>query len=400
MHNGARAGLLASLTSSDEICIAGAGLMGSLIGWRLARQGYRVCLFEADAVESSSAMTSHTTAVHSAAAYTAAAMVAPFSELLCSPAVFRMGKQSLALWPKLLQDLAADTGARIDFRADGTLMVAHPADNGLLDEMERCFTRHNIGVKQGIVWQNRQQIAALEPLLAEQFQRGIWLKPEGHLENRRLLALLHQAIVAMGGQIRANSPVSYDASDPVCGWRVNQQRHPATLWIDCCGVGARPWRPQLRGVRGEVIWIEAPDVVIQRPVRLLHPKYHLYLVPREQGRYILGATEIETQDRSPVSVRSALEMLSALYALSPALAEARVLELSTNLRPALSHHEPEITATAGNLAINGLYRHGFLLSPALLGSLQQEYQLPLGLALPSQSDAGHVAWTTAHPEVC
>ncbi|MDO6805564.1 FAD-dependent oxidoreductase, partial [Wenyingzhuangia sp. 1_MG-2023] len=102
------------------------------------------------------------------------------------------------------------------------------------------------------------------------------------------------------------------------------------LWIDCCGVGAQRWRSQVRGVRGEVIWIEAPDVEIQRPVRLLHPKYHLYLVPKEQGRYILGATEIESSDRSPVSVRSALEMLSALYALSPALAEARILELASN----------------------------------------------------------------------
>ncbi|MDP2506695.1 MULTISPECIES: FAD-dependent oxidoreductase [unclassified Oceanobacter] len=374
MHNRCEYDWEAWKASGAEICIAGAGLIGSLIGWRLARQGYRVHLFEASEEEPLAPATPR------AAAHTAAAMVAPYSELpLCSPNLFRMGLQSLELWPTLLQALSADTGETIDFCRGGTLMVAHPADNGLLDDMGRCLARHHVGAEQGIAWQNRQQIEALEPHLSEQFRRGLWLMPEGHLENRRLLVLLHRAIISAGGKISLNSPVDYVAEDAHSHWYVNQQAYPAVLWIDCCGVGAQRWRSQVRGVRGEVIWIEAPDVEIQRPVRLLHPKYHLYLVPKEQGRYILGATEIESSDRSPVSVRSALEMLSALYALSPALAEARILELASNLRPALSHHEPEITRSAGTLAVNGLYRHGFLLSPALLDRLQQEYQVPLGL---------------------
>lgn len=349
-----------------DVAIAGAGLMGSLLGWRLARLGYRVELFEAASAEAPAA-----------AGYTAAAMVAPWSELpVCDPALFAMGKQSLQLWPQLLDDLYADTGERITMGHKGSLIVAHPADHSELLDFGRFMQRQQMGAGQGVHHLDRHGVQELEPLLSGRFAEGFWLEHEAHIENRPLLALLQRAIVNFGGTVHYQTPVSFVSGQAL----VDGQTILAGLWIDSCGVGAKPWTSGLRGVRGEVIWIEAADVRISRPVRLLHPRYHLYLVPKSNGRYILGATEIESEDRSPVSVRSALEMLSALYSICPALAEARVLEMSSNLRPALSSHVPIIRRQDGCLSVNGLFRHGYLLAPALLARIQRQAGLHLGLA--------------------
>lgn len=350
-----------------DFAIAGGGLLGSLLGWRLARQGYRVVVYEAAAE-----------AAPAAAGHTAAAMIAPWAERpVCSDAVFAMGQQSLRWWPQLLDELAADSGERIAMGRSGSLLVAHPADQSELDEFGRFFQHSGLGATDAVRRLDGAGLRALEPQLASHFREGYWLPQEAHLENRPLLALLHRQIQALGGAIHYQAAVTLDGQQAL----VNGQPVKADCWIDTCGVGATPWTPGLRGVRGEVIWIEAADVAITRPVRLLHPRYHLYLVPKSNGRYILGATEIESADRSPVSVRSALEMLSALYALCPALAEARILEMTSNLRPALASHEPHWQRTALGVQINGLFRHGYLLAPAVLAQVQQDLQLPLGLAL-------------------
>ena len=354
------------MSDRPDVAIAGAGLMGSLLGWRLARQGYRVELFEASPADAPAA-----------AGYTAAAMVAPWSELpVCDPALFDWGKQSLQLWPQLLDDLFADTGERIPMGRKGSLIVAHPADQAELQDFGRYMQRHGQSAATGVHHVDRAAIDELEPQLSSRFREGYFMEHEAHIENRPMLALLQRAILERGGQIHYQSSVQFEGERVL----VDGQVRDAGLWIDSCGTGARPWLPELRGVRGEVIWIEAADVHISRPVRLLHPRYHLYLVPKTNGRYILGATEIESDDRSPVSVRSALEMLSALYALCPALAEARVLEMSANLRPALFGHLPVIHRDANRLQVNGLFRHGYLLAPAMLARIQTECDLGLQLA--------------------
>ncbi|RYY55912.1 MAG: FAD-dependent oxidoreductase, partial [Comamonadaceae bacterium] len=137
--------------------------------------------------------------------------------------------------------------------------------------------------------------------------------------------------------------------------------------IDCRGVGARPEWSALRGVRGEVIRVHAPDVALTRPVRLVHPRYPLYIAPKPEGVFVVGATEIESADLSPASVRSTLELLSAAYAVHSGFAEARILEIATQCRPTLPDHLPAIrTPSPRVLQINGLYRHGFMVAPAML----------------------------------
>ena len=112
--------------------------------------------------------------------------------------------------------------------------------------------------------------------------------------------------------------------------------------IDCRGLSARDTQPELRGVKGELILIETDEVKLARPVRLIHPRWPLYVIPREDNLFMLGATSIEAEDTG-VSVRSALELLGAAYAVHPAFAEARIVEFGSGLRPAFPDNLPRIT---------------------------------------------------------
>ena len=142
----------------------------------------------------------------------------------------------------------------------------------------------------------------------------------------------------------------------------------AGIVVDCRGMGARRDWPKLRGVRGEIVRLHAPEIELQHMLRLLHPRYPVYIVPRAEGRLIVGATSIESDDRSTVSVRGALELLTSAFSVLPALAEARILEFNTQVRPALPDHLPafHFDRERKTLYINGLYRHGFLLTPTIV----------------------------------
>jgi glycine oxidase len=177
-------------------------------------------------------------------------------------------------------------------------------------------------------------------------------------------------------------------------------------WVlDCRGLGAKPEWTALRGVRGEVVRIHAPDVTLQRPTRLVHPRYPIYVAPKQDHVFVVGATEIESDDLSPASVRSTLELLSAVYAIHPGFAEGRILELATQCRPTLPDNLPAIRQPRARvLEINGLYRHGFMIAPAMLdvtlevlnagqSELSQRFDLaldlmPAALAAPPRVAAG------------
>ena len=145
------------------------------------------------------------------------------------------------------------------------------------------------------------------------------------------------------------------------------QTHHFDHVFDVRGTGARDQvNGRVRGVRGEIFWLHAPGVSLHRPLRLLHPRHRVYLVPREGDLIVVGASEIESEDRSPVSLRSTVELLAAAHTVLPELAEARVVHSETNLRPALPDNLPRIEQSDGLTRINGLFRHGWLIAPALV----------------------------------
>lgn len=144
-------------------------------------------------------------------------------------------------------------------------------------------------------------------------------------------------------------------------------REDGDVLIDCRGMAAAADVPGLRGVRGERIVVHAPDVKLSRPVRLLHPRQPIYVVPQGGGQFVIGATVIEREDEGFVTVRSALELLGSAFALHPGFAEATVQHLGAGVRPAFADNTPRILIenNGDTIRVNGMYRHGFLLAPVM-----------------------------------
>jgi glycine oxidase len=317
------------------------------------RRGHRVVLFDRDRIDG-----------ELAAARVAAAMLAPYSEIVAGEReVFEWGRAGLALWPELLRQLATDAGAEVYFQQRGSLVVAHGRDAGDLQHFNQQLRRLLPAPLDNVRFLQREQLRELEPELATQFSEATFLGEEGTLDNRELLAALATAIQRLGGEWREGVVVTGVGAGEIAEAAA---RHRFDLAIDARGFGAKPQLPELRGVRGEVLWVHAPEVRLSRPLRLMHPRYQLYIAPKRGDVYVIGATQIESESLAPITVRSSLELLSALYSVHTGFAEAQVLHAYANCRPAFPDNLPRIDAAPGLLRVNGMYRHGYLLGPYVL----------------------------------
>ncbi len=374
------------------IAIIGAGLMGRLLALSLNRQGYKVTLFDKD----------HKNGQQSAA-YAAAGLLTPLGEAMHSPAnIVAMGFAALPLWPKLLTTLSGYNF----FQQSGSLVVSHEQDKADGQRLSRFLANHYPDHDQQLL--NRKQLAALEPELAHKFSQALYLPSEGQIGNRKLLIALHQQLTDEGVEWHSQTTVIRMKSDNIahgCELNFHDNQQPKNieqqsfdLAIDCRGIGARkPTKNELnnrlnnkaelsdlRAVRGELFQLFAPQVNISRPVRLMHPRYQLYIAPKGKGHYVVGATEIESDDSSPMTVRSAMELLSAAYSVHPGFAEANIRQHVSQVRPAFSDNQPKIMAKKALIQVNGLYRHGFLIAPIVLSqvlehvnNLMQKQQKPI-----------------------
>lgn len=335
-----------------EVAVLGAGLLGRLLAWRLLRHGHRVRLFEAGRFEQPRS-----------AAHTAAAMISPLSEVVSSePLVYHLGMASLELWPQWLEELNGDLPSPVQYGSGGSIVVAHPQDAAELQQFK--YDLHTrLQHDDTSQWLDQYELARQEPDLGH-FQEALYLPGEAHLDNRHLLDCLLEQIRHLGGHCFDNTPVDFSNGQPDIAGEFDYV-------VDCRGMGSKAEQPGLRGVRGEVMWVETHEVQLQHAVRLMHPRYKLYVVPKPNDRFIIGATEIESEDRSPISLQSTLELASALYTINPALSEARVIETDTNLRPAYADNLPRISVKGACISINGLYRHGYLLAPVMVDHLSQ-----------------------------
>jgi glycine oxidase len=311
------------------IAVIGAGVTGLWQALRLAQDGHAVRLLERSAAP-----------FQDAASRLAGAMLAPFCEgEAAEPWIAEEGQQSVALWQEVFPQTA-----RL-----GSLVVALARDLPELRRFSRMTEGHRrIGV---------EEIAALEPALTGRFGQALFYPQEGHLEPRPALEALFRCVREAGVEIAFGA-----------AWTpAEAQKSRVDHVIDCRGMGARGELPDLRGVRGEMLVIETGEVALARPVRLLHPRFPLYIVPWSGNRFMIGATVIESGDKGPVTVRSALDLLGAAYALNPAFGEARIVEFGADLRPAFPDNAPHIVLRGRDIHVNGLYRHGFLLAPVLAG---------------------------------
>jgi glycine oxidase len=336
-----------------NIGIAGAGLIGRLLAWQLLRRGHSVTLFDRDCA-----------AGELSAARVAAAMLAPYSEVVHGErAIFDWGRESLALWPTLLQDLKTDSGMEVFFQQRGSIVVAHTPDRSNLDHFNQRLLHAAPDFRDCIKSLDQHALRELEPELAEHFSSATWLSEEGTLDNRELLIALEQAIRQRGAIWHEHSEVVRVDSAAI---HLEREVFHCDLAIDARGFGAKQQFTDLRGVRGEVLWVHAPEVHFTRPVRLMHPRYQLYIAPKRNSVYVIGATEIESESLAPITVRSSLELQSALYSIHTGFAEANVLHAYANCRPGFMDNLPRVEISDGLLRVNGLYRHGYLLSPIVM----------------------------------
>lgn len=329
-----------------DIAIVGGGLLGWLLAWRASTAGLRVALYDAASSQG-----------EGSAAWVAAGMITPSAEAVdADPEIVAMGRRSLSLWPQWLAELPEP----VFYRDDGTLLLWHREDADEARRFERLLARRD--ALAHLVHVDAARLTQLEPALDSRFQQSVYLPGEAQIDNRALLKTLALALEEAGVRCHWQTFLAGDAL-PAAG-----------IVVDCRGMGARRDLSQLRGVRGEIVRLDAPDVELRHMLRLLHPRFSVYVVPRAEGKLVVGATSVESDDRSPMSVRGALELLTSAYSILPALAEARILEFATQVRPTLPDNRPAFFYHLGRrvLRINGLYRHGFLLSPAIV-----EEALPL-----------------------
>jgi glycine oxidase len=342
--------------SNSKYAIVGGGLMGRLLALALAKGGAQVDLFDKGGPD----------AAH-AAARIAAAMLAPLAEsAITEDSVVRMGLYSLPRW----KDLIADLTDSVFFQQDGTLILWHRQDASDAERFvahleKNCRSNSDLSAPQKL---NNEALHELEPSVADRFTQGLYLPNEGQLDNRQLLDALAVELKLLKVNCHWHTEI-----DPA---ELRKQSSYQAV-IDCRGTGAKEsWASgqaanSLRGVRGEVIRLHAPEVKLRRPTRLIHPRYPIYIAPKEDDIYVVGATEIESDDLSEMSVRSAMELLSAVYTVHSGFAEARILEMATQCRPTLKNNLPQIhtrkeKGLADLIMINGLYRHGFMIAPAVL----------------------------------
>lgn len=330
-------------TAMPKIAIVGAGLLGRLLAFSLRRDA-TITLFDQDNGDASQS-----------AAYLAAAMLAPLAESAeSSHGLMRLGEESLKMWPKILQQLPEE----VFLQQSGSLLLAFEQDLASLTTLQHNLKADNYRTV------GMTEIKQLEPEINNRFHYGIYLPDEGQLDNRHLLEVLGKVL-----QSQANIEWCSHANAEIQGQRliINQKPLEGFDWIiDCRGLGAKPNQSDLRGVRGEVIRLHAPQVNLNRPVRLMHPRYPIYIAPKPNHQFVVGATQLESEDRRQPTVRSTLELLSACFSVHSGFAEAEILQNRSGLRPAYLDNEPQMRVQGKVISLNGMYRHGYLLSPVMV----------------------------------
>jgi glycine oxidase len=309
---------------TTNVAIVGSGVMGLTAAHQLALRGASVTVYDR-----------RREAGHGCS-WWAGGMLALWCEMESAEALIGdLGLESLAYWREHFPNVINK----------GSLVVAPPRDT---PDLKRFAARtSHFDIIDG------PRIAALEPDLAGRFETGLFFKDEAHLDPRQALNFLHERLQKdFGVTFTMDADVRPEALD-------------ASYVLDCRGYDARDVLPDLRGVKGEMLILRTREISLARPVRLLHPRIPVYIVPRDDHHFMVGATMIESSDQSRISARSMVELLNATYALHPSFGEAEIVETGTDVRPAFPDNLPRIRRTGNILRLNGLYRHGYLGAPAL-----------------------------------
>ncbi len=327
-----------------KIGIVGAGIMGRTLALACLNAGWQVCVFDKNNDDASCSMA-------------AAGLLMPYSELdKAETLINTLGLEACTQhWPALLAQLQTNTY----FNMQGSLTLCHAREEAELQHFLQTITHKLPSAPYQRL--NQQALMALEPELYK-FTHAHFCPSEGNLDNQQLLLDLKHYLRHHGVEWLEQTMVTTLQPGKI---QFAEQTLCVDVVIDCRGLDAKNQFPDLQGIRGELVWLHAPEVKLKRPLRFLHPRHSLYIAPRPNQCYLVGASEIYSEDNTTISVRTLLELLTTVFYVHSGFAEARLLKTVTHCRPTLPNNLPRIRYTDGLIAVNGLYRHGFLLAPTL-----------------------------------
>ena len=356
--NGRVAALPARRGGALDAVIVGGGVIGLAVAWRASRRGLRVRVLERERPGAG-------------ASGVAAGMLAPIGEASWGEEpVLELGLASAAVWPDFAAELEAESGVGIGYRRSGAIHVALDRDE--VGELRR---RHELMESHGLHadWLTPSAARELEPGLAPSLAAAVAAPTEATVDPQAALAALELAVESSGGDIRSAA----DVVAPVLEGQTlrgvvtadgQEHRASAVVVATGCWSGALGWlpagvRPAVRPVKGQIVTLggDAGDRVCDRLV----VGERVYVVPREDGRVVIGATVEDVGFDVRVTAGGVHELLREAYRLLPDIAELDFVKARAGMRPGTADNAPIIGPASldGAFLATGHYRNGVLQAP-------------------------------------
>jgi glycine oxidase len=337
-----------------DVVIIGAGLIGLAIAFELAERGASVRLYDRDEPAR-------------AASWAGAGMLAPYTERITDRALLALCAASLREYPAWVQRIIEASGIDARLRLDGVLYCAF--EPGGLDALrEHGRELQSRGVECEML--DRASALAAEPWLGASILGALLKKDEGHVDNRRLGRALAAACEARGARSERSSSIEIECdSRRIRGVRTDRGFVGARAVVNACGAWAgllsgvpQSCRPPVEPIKGQMIALSVPTSLVRRSTWVPGA----YLVPRDDGRLLVGATVESAGFDERITSEGIHELLHAALGAAPALGGFTMTESWAGLRPGTPDGLPVLGSTpmGGFFLATGHYRNGILLAPA------------------------------------
>jgi glycine oxidase len=340
-----------------DAILVGGGVIGLACAWRAAKRGASVCVLERDRPAAG-------------ASGVAAGMLAPVGEASWGEeGLLALNFESLRRWPAFAEQLEAESGCEVEFAPRGALHVALDRDEA--EELRRRYELHRrLGLESE--WLTGSACRRLEPGLATAVRGGAHVPGEASVDPPRVAAALLGALEGRGVAVHSGAEV-VGARRSADAWSLETRDgrgfEASSLVLTAgCWSGQADWlpaehRPPVRPVKGEILTLRGPadEPACERIVA----GERVYLVPRADGRLIVGATVEERGFDTTLTAGGVHELLREAYRLLPEIAELEFAQASVGLRPGSPDNAPLIGAGGvdGLLVATGHFRNGVLQAP-------------------------------------
>ena len=350
---------------TDRVLIVGGGTIGLGIGFELVRQGTPVTLFERDKAGRGTS-------------WQAAGMLAPDAEIEFEELeLYDLNRESLRRWPDFARRVEAASGMDVDYRDEGTLVVADDRDSA--EALRRLYdfqVEHGLKVE----WLTGEEAKEIEPFVAPRLSAAVFCPSDHQVDNRRFVDALRAAFEAEGGTLYEDTAVEAVVPDEEAPAVITEEgkRTEGQKVVVAAGVWTRELeglepvgQPPIRPVKGQMIQLQR-----KRPFDLQHVVRgpDAYLAPKSDGRVVVGATSEEMGFDTTVTAGGLYDLLEGAWEVVPGIYDLPVDETWAGLRPASRDHAPLLGASgaAGVLMATGHYRHGILLTPVTAEEMAEQ----------------------------